>query len=904
MGRPTGKTPTYVETHLWNRTLGGNANSAAVEFIKSHLRETYSRMRERAIPIAQSIAADLPEFTLHDVSHLDALWELADLIIGKEHPVTPPEAFILGAAFLIHDLGMGLAAYPGGLQELKQETIWRDQVALMLRAELGRPPQAREIENPTLAIASEATRSTLRVLHARRAEELAKISWRDQPKDVEHFLIDDPELRNGFGPLIGKIAHSHWWPVSDLESAFPQVLGSPAFLDCPPQWTIDPLKIACILRTADAAHVDARRAPGYHRALKRPEGFSRDHWIFQEHLQKPQVIEDKLLFTAASPFDPTESRAWWQCLDSLVNVDAELRQVDALLWDTNRARFKVRSLAGVDDPKRLASLIPTRDWTPVDARLKVSNVVRLVDRLGGRELYGKDNQAALRELIQNAQDAINVRKSLDRTFSSGSVVVRLREQNDAWYLEVEDDGIGMSPKVLTGALLDFGNSFWDSQEVMEQFPGLLSSQFSPVGRFGIGFFSVFMLGDEVTVVSRRFDAARSDARAIHFPKGLTSRALLRVPNAAEELGGLSTLVRVRLKKPPHSPEGLLTVEEEYEETFETGSLEAICTWLCPAIQVDLYVEEGQKPRKKIASANDWLSIPPQKLIKRLWKFHRDVSNLEMRERFKSLQPAFRTLHDDVGNVVGRGCIFPDNDLHPMDFERGVVTVGGLRSTFLGSIAGVFTGNAITAARDDATILAPPSKLKDWITEQGQLISKLPVNDRVKMHAAAIVHSYGGKIGELPFCLTEEGYLTASTFGEWARNRDEIKIVSEYELDKARRLPGWRMDPVILLTDRSQANSYDTDRDTLGLRLQRDEYLQLPPRIRQMYLYSKHSLVEIVLSNLARVWDVTTISLFQKATMRWDSEVVVGTTDHGPVLGSADVFYRKSGKRTRRSGPIV
>lgn len=95
-------------------------------------------------------------------------------------------------------------------------------------------------------------------------------------------MIEDPDLRLALGPVLGRIAHSHWWPVSRLGSEFGTPVG--ALPDCPTEWTIDPLKIAVLLRTADAAHLEARRAPGILHALRRPEAFSRKHWVFQEHL--------------------------------------------------------------------------------------------------------------------------------------------------------------------------------------------------------------------------------------------------------------------------------------------------------------------------------------------------------------------------------------------------------------------------------------------------------------------------------------------------------------------------------------------------------------------------------------------------------------------------------------------
>jgi HSP90 family molecular chaperone len=132
---------------------------------------------------------------------------------------------------------------------------------------------------------------------------------------------------------------------------------------------------------------------------------------------------------------------------------------------------------------------------------------------GGARLYGDNCEAAIRELIQNAADAICARRKLDPDFVNGvdgEIVVRLAERDGGFYLEVEDNGVGMSERTITGTLLDFGRSFWATEDVKSEFPGLMAKGMSPTGKFGIGFFSVFMLGDVVRVTSRRYESGSTE----------------------------------------------------------------------------------------------------------------------------------------------------------------------------------------------------------------------------------------------------------------------------------------------------------------------------------------------------------------------------------------------------------
>jgi hypothetical protein len=195
-------------------------------------------------------------------------------------------------------------------------------------------------------------------------------------------------------------------------------------------------------------------------------------------------------------------QAWWFCFQALSSVDLELRLVDSIFVDLDLPRFKVNGVLGTDEPKALTRYVPTLGWTPVDTRIRVSGVANLVTNLGGDHLYSSGPSAALRELIQNAVDAVQARRvSEGRPSDWGEVRIAVTE-SDGWWLRVEDNGVGMSDDLLSGPFLDFGSSYWNSELVISEHPGLLAKGFEPIGRFGIGFFSVFMLGGVVRVITR------------------------------------------------------------------------------------------------------------------------------------------------------------------------------------------------------------------------------------------------------------------------------------------------------------------------------------------------------------------------------------------------------------------
>ena len=97
----------YVNTSLWKRTLGNEkkGNQEYNNQVKL-LRDSFLDARKNAEFLLNKIRIDFPNLTVHDITHVDSLWNVADTIIGEEYPINPLEGYILGIAFLIHDAAL------------------------------------------------------------------------------------------------------------------------------------------------------------------------------------------------------------------------------------------------------------------------------------------------------------------------------------------------------------------------------------------------------------------------------------------------------------------------------------------------------------------------------------------------------------------------------------------------------------------------------------------------------------------------------------------------------------------------------------------------------------------------------------------------------------------------------
>lgn len=168
-------------------------------------------------------------------------------------------------------------------------------------------------------------------------------------------------------------------------------------------------------------------------------------------------------------------------------------------------------------------------------------------------------------------------------------------------LIVSDNGIGMSERVLLEVLLDLGSSYWNSDLILEENPGL-TSKFEPNGRFGIGFLSLFMLGDEIKVTTRSEKDGPDGTRVLSFHSGATSRTYLRQAKGDEQLVESGTRIEIVLHrqilsrilsyKSP-SPHGRVAAASySPRERRSSWTLSELVSWLCPTIDVNVSVDAG------------------------------------------------------------------------------------------------------------------------------------------------------------------------------------------------------------------------------------------------------------------------------------------------------------------------
>jgi hypothetical protein len=426
------------------------------------------------------------------------------------------------------------------------------------------------------------------------------------------------------------------------------------------------------------------------------------------------------------PFGVDSINAWWTAYDLAKIAASELNEAEKY-FRSSPVRPKVNQVMGGSSPREFARHVRVEGWEPVDTRPKISAVIDVISRLGGDQLYGSNLTVPLRELIQNSRDAIVAKRLIDKKPENWGVIrVDVSTRESACILTITDNGIGMSERTILKYLLDFGTSYWQSNDCIEELPDLDFEFFNPVGKFGIGFFSVFMLGRKVKVISRTSNDGKNQTRVVEFLEGLDARPLLRPASVEEQLGEDGTTIEVQLSSKDVLDRICTPKHERLEPFMQNASFrsewklwEAIA-WNCPASDVDIFVSDGDDERMAVA-ANDWITISAEQLFRRVFLHREDVDRILKTERSLYHIKSTEMITHLNGQILGRASLI-DNLTPLKDLGLyGIITNGPFRASINLSFPGVMIGSPTTASRNDARPIAIQSHLATsaWATLQAK-----------------------------------------------------------------------------------------------------------------------------------------------------------------------------------------
>lgn len=125
----------------------------------------------------------------------------------------------------------------------------------------------------------------------------------------------------------------------------------------------------------------------------------------------------------------------------------------------------------------------------------------VIDLIASNAVWRTNAGIAIRELVQNAVEACRFRAHHSARVDRYLPGVRVEFDRTNRTVTVQDNGCGMSERTILNNFLTVGSS--RSKEV-----GYLETDYAPIARFGVGFWSVFTIADKARIETAAFEGYR------------------------------------------------------------------------------------------------------------------------------------------------------------------------------------------------------------------------------------------------------------------------------------------------------------------------------------------------------------------------------------------------------------
>ncbi len=284
----------------------------------------------------------------------------------------------------------------------------------------------------------------------------------------------------GLGNIIGDISESHGnYKLEELQLRIP--VGHSGN-------TVRPVYLAILLRLADILHCTADRAPmNLFKARAIDDPISVKHWKRHQSTVGigPDFANGVVLVHIIADDVVTFDWATQYCNYIQQEIDYCANVISRLNLHTEKLTIAFHKIKKICDTPFLPRIV----------RIKV-DVPAAIALIAGKHVYD-DDSVVVRELLQNAIDAIKLRQSRD----AGILPEIILEYNstEKW-VSVTDNGIGMALDEIEGALLTSCTSGFRRVKNPEDM----------LARYGIGFLTTLSIGSTVVVSTRHVFSSPSE----------------------------------------------------------------------------------------------------------------------------------------------------------------------------------------------------------------------------------------------------------------------------------------------------------------------------------------------------------------------------------------------------------
>lgn len=431
------------------------------------IQEVYEQVKDILNSRVQHV---FPNFTLHNTGHSFRIMEYMSKLVSDITKLNELEITLMVYSALLHDIGMAVSE--DDITSIKTDSFsfCETKFSAMNKIMEG---------NEDLAL-----QEYVRRIHA-------SLSSRYITENLKDKLVIPKLTTLDFAKELALICDAHTkdydWIKTNLRAN--EVRGDYSF---------NPQFIAAILRLADILDIDGNRTPYNLYKLISPKGISDEEWkqhfvisnnekiVINERTQQKKVVFHGKATNASIHRKILVYIGWVknELTDATTLVNGMPAQY-SLVYDTNP---EVN--------------IQTEGYSFSDYKMTLE-FRAISSLLMGEKIYGSKS-LGLRELIQNSVDSCRIRQETEEqkkefgqdAYQPKIKVILDQEKNQAI---IKDNGTGMSMDIIKKHFLNIGVSYYISTDFL-----LKDFDYKPIGNFGIGFLSCFMLSDEVKVLTRHY----------------------------------------------------------------------------------------------------------------------------------------------------------------------------------------------------------------------------------------------------------------------------------------------------------------------------------------------------------------------------------------------------------------
>ena len=437
------------------------------------------------------IVKNMDQYTLHDGNHLFRVLNIMGSLIPEEtlRHLSVPELMLLVLAAFLHDIGMApseseVKAWKGSItsewdkvQNLKY-LIFCDSKH-EVTSEIEKLIEKKEFHRVEL-INNNLIAEYIRKTHADRAGEIINneinipIKYKD--KDLRQLLI--------------QLCLSHVKDTKKLDVQQTSIICTNCEFICLPYLEV-------ILRIADILDFDSKRTPEVlFESLLIQNPISIAEWNKHRSIDGKIIQLDKIIFSAecTHPAIELSIKEFCQLIeDELIQANNILDRINNDGVRSNEEleyyRYKFPTTINSEAVKPKKDHYGKDLYQYHETRFTL-NKNQIIDMLMGTKLYS-DPRLALRELIQNSIDTCLVRNELENVWNNHSIfkpklkISYLKDIGGEYYIEVDDNGMGMDIDIINNFYSKVGNSYYSSREFRE-LKSKNNIDFNPISQFGIG----------------------------------------------------------------------------------------------------------------------------------------------------------------------------------------------------------------------------------------------------------------------------------------------------------------------------------------------------------------------------------------------------------------------------------